>query len=156
MPKRNKTLLVPKIDVVFHSLFRIGNENITKAIISDIINKKIKNIDLDNDRYLINEYPKEKLGVLDLKARLDKGVLCNIEIQLANKYNTEKRFLQYWSRMYGSQMIAGDDYKGVKKAIGIFILDYELEKLRKSEKSHTKWKIMEENSEKRKKNDFDR
>ena len=36
------TLLKPKIDVVFHSLFRIGNENIKKAIISAVTKEKNK------------------------------------------------------------------------------------------------------------------
>lgn len=31
-----KLLLKPKIDIVFHSLFRIGNEEITKAIIKAV------------------------------------------------------------------------------------------------------------------------
>ena len=36
-------LLKPKIDVVFYSLFRVGNEDITKAIISDITKEEIEN-----------------------------------------------------------------------------------------------------------------
>ena len=45
-----KELLKPKIDVVFHSLFKKGNEEITKAIISSITEEKIKEIELDKDR----------------------------------------------------------------------------------------------------------
>lgn len=54
-------LLKPKIDVVFHSLFKVGNEDITKAIISAITKEEIKKIQLDNDRYLIGKYPEEKM-----------------------------------------------------------------------------------------------
>ena len=140
-------LLKPKIDVVFHSLFRVGNEDITKAIISDITKEEIKEITLDNDRYLINEYPEEKLGILDLKAKLDDGVICNIEVQLTNKYDTEKRFLYYWSKIYSGQLLAGDDYKELKKTIGIFILDYELENFKEMTNAHTKWKITEVENE---------
>ena len=32
MEDKKKELLKPKYDVVFHSLFRVGNEDITKAI----------------------------------------------------------------------------------------------------------------------------
>lgn len=91
LKKGKRELLKPKTDVVFHSLFRVGNEDITKAIISDITKENIKEIELDNDRYLINEYPDEKLGILDVKAKLNDGVICNIEVQLTNKYDTEKR-----------------------------------------------------------------
>ena len=140
-------LLKPKTDVVFHSLFRVGNEDITKAIISDITKEEIKEITLDNDRYLINEYPEEKLGILDVKAKLNDGIICNIEVQLTNKYDTEKRFLHYWSKLYSSQMLTGDDYKDIKKTIGIYILDYELEKLKEIETAHTKWQITEVENE---------
>ena len=37
-----KNLPAPKMDVVFQSLFKKGNENITMALISDIIGRKIK------------------------------------------------------------------------------------------------------------------
>jgi len=145
--EERKKLLIPKTDVVFHSLFRVGNEDITKAIISDITKEEIKEITLDNNRYLINEYPEEKLGILDLKAKLDDGVICNIEVQLTNRYDTEKRFLYYWSKIYSSQILRGEDYKDIKKTIGIYILDYELENLKDIEKGHTKWKISEVENE---------
>jgi len=37
----NKLLLKPKIDIVFHSLFKKGNENISKGIISAITKEKV-------------------------------------------------------------------------------------------------------------------
>ena len=92
-----KELLRPKNDVVFHCLFRKGNEKITKVMISAIIGEKIKEIELNHDRYLLQKYPEQKGGILDFKATLDNDVLCNIEIQLADKGHTEKRFLYYWA-----------------------------------------------------------
>jgi len=137
------TLLKPKIDVVFHALFRKGNEEITKAIIKATTKEKIEKINLDNDRYEIGRYPEEKLGILDLKAILDNGTICNIEIQLADNKDTVERFLFYWSRIYGSQLIKGDDYGKLNKVIGIIIIDYELDKTRKIKNLSTKWKITE-------------
>ena len=55
------TLLKPKIDVVFHALFREGNEGITKAMIQAATKEKIEKVDLDNDRHLVGKYPEEKL-----------------------------------------------------------------------------------------------
>ena len=37
--EENQKLLKPKIDVVFHSLFRKGNEKLTKALITSITNE---------------------------------------------------------------------------------------------------------------------
>ena len=136
-------LLKPKIDVVFHSLFRKGNERITKALITSITKEKIEDIELDNDRYIIGKYPEEKLGILDLKATLDNGTICDIEIQLVDNKDTAERFLFYWSRIYSGQLVKGDDYGKLNKVIGIIILDYNFEKTKEIERISTKWKIKE-------------
>ena len=141
--QEKKALLKPKIDVVFHYLFRKGNERITKAIISSATKEKIESINLDNDRYIIGEYPEEKLGVLDLKATLDNGTICNIEIQLADNKDTAERFLYYWSRIYSGQLLKGEEYKKLNKLISIIIIDYNFEKTKEIESLSTKWKIKE-------------
>lgn len=141
--RNKKELLKPKIDVVFHSLFRVGNEDITKAIISAVTKEKIEKIDLNNDRYIIGKYPEEKLGILDLKATLNDGVICNIEVQLADNKDTAERFLYYWSRIYSNQLMRGNKYTKLNKVIGIIILDYKFEKLKEIESMHTKWQIKE-------------
>ena len=156
--EEKKELLTPKTDVVFHSLFRVGNEEITKAIISDIIEDKIESIDLDNDKYLVKEYTKDKLGILDLKAKLNNGTICNIEVQLIDKGNTIPRFLWYWSKVNGGQLKETEDYNDLEKCISILILDYELKdmkelveiqelenlrELEQMEECHTEWQIFE-------------
>ena len=141
--EEKQELLKPKIDVVFHSIFRKGNERITKALITSITKEKIENIELDNDRYIIGKYPEEKLGILDLKATLDNGTICDIEIQLADNKDTAERFLFYWSRIYSGQLVKGDDYGKLNKVIGIIILDYNFEKTKEIERISTKWKIKE-------------
>ena len=137
------TLLKPKIDVVFHALFREGNEKITKAMIQAATKEKIQKINLDNDKHLVGKYPEEKLGIVDLKATLDNGTICDIEIQLADNKDTAERFLFYWSRIYAGQLVKGDDYGKLNKVIGIIIIDYELEKTKEVQKLSTKWKIRE-------------
>ena len=141
--EEKQELLKPKIDVVFHSIFRKGNERITKALITSITKEKIEDIELDNDRYIIGKYPEEKLGILDLKATLDNGTICDIEIQLADNKDTAERFLFYWSRIYSGQLVKGDDYGKLNKVIGIIILDYNFEKTKEIERISTKWKIKE-------------
>lgn len=137
------TLLKPKIDVVFHALFREGNEKITKAMIQAATKEKIQKVNLDNDRHLVGKYPEEKLGIVDLKATLDNGTICDIEIQLADNKDTAERFLFYWSRIYSSQLVKGDDYGKLNKVIGIIIIDYDLEKTKEIQNLSTKWKIRE-------------
>lgn len=141
--KENLTLLKPKIDVVFHALFKKGNEKITKAMIQAATKEKIESINLDSDRHILGRYTEEKLGILDLKATLDNGTICDIEIQLANNKDTAERFLFYWSRIYSSQLVKGDDYCKLNKVIGLIIIDYEFEKTKEIESLSTKWKIKE-------------
>ena len=137
------TLLKPKIDVVFHALFKQGNEEITKAMIKAATKEKIEKVDLDNDRHIVGRYPEEKLGIVDLKATLNNGTICDIEIQLADNKDTAERFLFYWSRIYSSQLVKGEDYGKLNKVIGIIIIDYDLEKTKEIEALSTKWKIKE-------------
>ena len=141
--KENLTLLKPKIDVVFHALFKKGNEKITKAMIQAATKEKIESINLDSDRHILGRYTEEKLGILDLKATLDNGTICDIEIQLADNKDTSERFLFYWSRIYSSQLVKGDDYCKLNKVIGLIIIDYEFEKTKEIESLSTKWKIKE-------------
>ena len=141
--EKENTLLKPKIDVVFHCLFKPGNERITKAMIEATTKEKIESINLDNDRYLMKNYPDEKLGIVDLKATLNNGTICDIEIQLADNKDTAERFLFYWSKIYSSQLVKGDDYGKLNKVIGIIILDFEIEKTKKIKELSTKWKITE-------------
>ena len=141
--KEEQELLKPKIDVVFHSLFRKGNERITKALITSIINEKIEKVELDKDRYVVGEYPEEKLGIVDMKAELDNGTICDIEIQLSDNKDTAERFLYYWSRIYSWQLVKGKKYSNLNKVIGIIIIDYNFEKTKEIERMSTKWKIKE-------------
>lgn len=137
-----KRLLKPKYDFTFHALFNQENENITKAMITAATKENIKSIKLE-DRYIQGKYPEEKYGIVDLKAKLDNGTICDVEIQLVDKKDTAERFLYYWSRIYSSQLSKGEEYSKLNKVIGIIILDYKFEKTKELKELSTKWKIKE-------------
>lgn len=90
--KDNTILLKPKIDVVFHALFREENNKLTEALISDILGEKVK-ITEYLDRHLDINSADEKLGIMDLKVILEDGSICNIEIQLKRQKYQNDRFL---------------------------------------------------------------
>lgn len=143
---KNKELLPPKMDIVFQALFRKGNETITKAFISQIIGKNIQKIELDKNKNLLREYAKDKMGILDLIAILDDGVICNIEVQLSDNKDIEKRILYYNGKTYSQQMLVGDKYKDLNQTISIAILDYKLKKTINIKEAHTIWHIQEDNN----------
>lgn len=89
-----------------------------------------------------------KLGILDIKATLDNNIVCNIEMQMTNKGNIEKRLLYYWSKLYTQQIKQGKDYEELPKTIAILIADFEIEKLKNIPKYYTKWQIREEEYQK--------
>ncbi len=42
----------------------------------------------------------DKVGIMDIKAVLNGNTECDIEIQIVNQHNIEKRILFYWAKMY--------------------------------------------------------
>ncbi len=74
--------------------------------------------------YTDKEDPGDKQSIFDIWAKTVDGRLINIEMQLFNQYDMEKRTLYYWSRRYSSQMQTGGRYIELKKCITINILNY--------------------------------
>ena len=142
-------LLDPKIDYVFKRIFGyIGNEEITKGLISSIIQKEISNIELDNNPILEKDLLDDKVGILDIRAKIENKINCNIEIQIVDRKNIEKRILYYWSKLYNMNIKAGKDYENLEKVIVILITDYEIDSLKEIKKYETKWNIREEEYQK--------
>ena len=140
-----KQLLNPKIDYVFKRIFgRVGNEEITTALIQAITKIKISDLKLDNSTILERDIIDDKIGILDIKGKIDNNINCNIEMQVADRKNAEKRIMFYWSKEYAGSIKKGQDYNKLEKTICILIIDYELKKLEKIPKYITKWNLREE------------
>ena len=139
-------LLDPKNDYVFKRIFgHTGNEEITKNLLQSIIPDKIDEIELDSNPITEKDLLDDKVGILDIKAKLNKGnVNCDIEMQVADQKDIEKRILFYWSKMYIQTISSGKDYENLKRCIVILITDYDIETLKKIPEYTTKWKIREE------------
>ena len=73
----------------------------------------------------------DKIGILDVRAIIDGKINCDIEVQVVDQRNIEKRILFYWSKLYIDSIKEGNDYNKLKKTIIVLILDYNLEKLSK-------------------------
>ena len=138
----DKKILSPKIDVVFHMIFgEQEHEKITKGLIADIIGEKVETIKLNNNPYLWGKQAEDKLGIVDIRATINDRNPVDIEMQVINNQDIEKRVLFYWSKLYLKQLKRGEDYDSLNRCINIVFLDYELEKL-KEMPIHTKWQIL--------------
>jgi predicted transposase/invertase (TIGR01784 family) len=67
----------------------------------------------------------DKTSVLDVRAITDDKSHINIEVQLTNYGEMEKRSLFYWSRDYSKGLEAGDTYQELVDVISINIVNYE-------------------------------
>ena len=138
--------VVPTNDYVFKRIFgRVGNEEITKSFINSILDTKIESVNLEGNTILEKDLLDDKVGILDIKAKLDNEVLCDIEMQVLNYKNIDKRIMFYWSKLYSSNIKSGQNYNSLKKTISILIANFEMENLNKIPKGHTEWKIREKN-----------
>ena len=86
----------------------------------------------------------DKVGILDVKVKIDNKINCDIEMQVVDKKNIEKRILFYCSKMYAQSITAGTDYIDLEKSIAILISNYELESLKEIKKYVSKWNLREE------------
>ena len=106
-----------------------------------IIPDNIEEIKLDCNPITEKELSEDKVGILDIKAKLNNNVNCNIEMQIVDKYNIEKRILFYWSKMYMSGIKRGEDYAVLERTIVILITDYNLKNLKEIPEYMTKWNL---------------
>lgn len=142
MPIEN--LLNPKIDYVFKRIFGYnGNEEITKSLLSSILNTKINDITLDCKPILEKDLYDDKIGILDIKAKLNDDTICDVEMQIADRRDIEKRILFYWSKLYSQSINSGDSYSNLQKTIIVLFSDYNLDSLKDIEKCVSKWQLTE-------------
>jgi len=116
----------PRIDIAFKKIFGV-EEN--KDLLISLINSIVSNEDQVADVTLLNPYnPKnfksDKLSILDIKAKGTDGKRFNIEIQISDEADYDKRALYYWAKLYTEQLRVSQGYSSLSKAIGIHILNF--------------------------------
>ncbi|CCM10248.1 protein of unknown function [Cardinium endosymbiont cEper1 of Encarsia pergandiella] len=118
--------ITPKVDLAFKKIFGVEeNKDLLIALINATVSKEDQVIDVT----LLNPYnPKsfrsDKLSILDIKALSETGKRFNIEIQITDEADYDKRALYYWAKLYTDQLKGAQDYASLNKAIGIHILNF--------------------------------
>ena len=131
-------------DLVFQELFgKQKNKDITAHLLSLILDREIKNIDLDVNKRMLGNRENSKTGRLDIRAKFNDGEDCNIELQVEPYPYMDKRMLEYWGSMYDAKINSGDSYKVLKPTISILIADYKITNLKHISKYHTIWNLRE-------------
>jgi hypothetical protein len=137
--------LDPKVDVVFKQIF--GAEK-NKAILISFLNAvldwtgdhRIVDVEILNP-YLEQEYVNDSYGILDIKVQLDSGEMVDVEMQIGDRADMERRSTFYICRMFGDQKIIKGKYKDLKRAIAINILNFV--RIKDSQCYHTRFRLLE-------------
>ena len=59
---------------------------------------------MDNNTILEKDLFDDKVGILDIKAKINSCINCDIEMQVVDKNDIERRLLFYWSRLFSKSM----------------------------------------------------
>ena len=144
----SKKMLSPKLDIVFQALFGdVGSEKITGRFLRSILKQEVSEVDLSQNTVLRREQEDDKLGILDIIAKVNEKEYCNIEMQLVDTGEIRERILYYWSKIYARQLKKGQKYRELEKTIVILIANFEIKGL-EDLKYHTEWKIMDKETQK--------
>ena len=136
--------LRPLNDFIFKKLFGEpeSKENLRAFLNAILYNNigNIKDIEIIKDKELTTDEITNKTGIIDVLAQIDDGTHINIEVQLTDQKNMDRRTLFYWSRIYNRGIIKGEDYSNLNKVITINILDFNFIDL---DKFHTEFTLRE-------------
>lgn len=118
----------PMNDVLFKFVFgKIERKNITidflNSVLEPSLKHRIKDIRFVSTE-LIPQSSEEKLSRLDVACELDTGELIDVEVQVVNYHNMQRRTLYYWSGMYLMHLLKGEDYQQLRPVITINILAF--------------------------------
>ena len=116
----------PRVDIAFKKIFGVEeNKDLLISLINSIVGEEdqVEEVTLLNP-YNAKSFKKDKLSILDIKAKGVDGKRFNIEIQISDEGDYDKRALYYWAKLYTEQLETSQDYLNLSKAIGIHILNF--------------------------------
>ena len=85
----------------------------------------IESVEIKENKTFVKAILEGKSCILDVLAILHNGTKVNIEVQLSNRYNMERRSLFYWSKVYFDSLNSGQDYRELPNVIAINIVDFD-------------------------------
>ena len=113
-----------KVDYVFKRVFGSnGNESMLKDLLEAILEIKIEEIIIQNPEIPRN-IKDSKIGVLDVRAKVNDEKIIEIEMQIKDQNNIDKRSTQYLTKIYSDQLKEGQTYIEAKKVVAINILNF--------------------------------
>lgn len=116
--------MLPTVDVCFKGL--MNNPKVRRGFISALL--KIDPAEIQETTLLPTllrqEYPEDKLGILDVRVELADRTQIDIEMQVAYFEYWDARSVFYLSKIFTDQLKKGEPYENLKKCIHVSILDF--------------------------------
>jgi predicted transposase/invertase (TIGR01784 family) len=95
------------------------------AVLARTGKDRLVSVEIIENRTFTAEVIGDKASILDIRAGLEDLTKVNIEVQLRNLGNMDKRSLFYWSREYSRGLKSGQDYEELPNVIAINIINFE-------------------------------
>ncbi len=116
----------PKVDFAFKKLFGSEeNKDLLIALINAILSEEEPLVDLElKNPYNLADYRAGKMSILDIKACDQTGRWFNVEMQIGQDLNFDKRAIYYWAKLVTEQLSEGMMFKTLQKTFSINILDF--------------------------------
>lgn len=139
--------LNPLNDYIFQKLLgEKGDEEQLLSFLNAVLKRtgrdKLISVEILENKTLTADIVGDKTSILDIRAVTSDNTKVNIEVQLRNMGNMDKRSLFYWSREYSTGIDAGDDYILLPNVIAINIINFEFIPI---EDFHTTFHLWEDN-----------
>jgi predicted transposase/invertase (TIGR01784 family) len=116
----------PKVDFAFKKLFGSEeNKDLLLALLNAILYQEPEIIELElKNPYNLADYQAGKMSILDIKAQDINKRWFNVEMQISEDLNFDKRAIYYWAKLVTEQLSEGMMFKELKKTFSINILDF--------------------------------
>jgi predicted transposase/invertase (TIGR01784 family) len=123
--------LKPLNDYIFGKTFgEKGDEEQLLSLLNAILRKsgrpKLTEIEIVEQRTFTAEIIGDKTSILDVRAKASDNTRINIEVQLRDYGNMDKRSLFYWSKEYATGLNKGEEYDALNAVIAINIVNFEV------------------------------
>ncbi|MDX8414251.1 MAG: Rpn family recombination-promoting nuclease/putative transposase [Mariprofundales bacterium] len=116
----------PRIDFAFKKLFGSEeNKDLLISLINSIVGEEDQVVDIElKNPYNLADYQSGKISILDIKAVDASGRWFNVEMQVNQDLDFDKRAIYYWSKLVTEQLSEGVMFRELRKTISINILGF--------------------------------
>jgi predicted transposase/invertase (TIGR01784 family) len=124
-----KTLYTPLDNFFFFKVMgEKGDEVQLLGFINAVLHRtgenRFNSVEILENKTFTAEVAGDKSSILDIRAILQDSTRTNIEVQLRNQHNMDRRSLFYWSREYARSLEEGQDYRELPNVLSINIVNY--------------------------------